>query len=133
MFFPDRPWAYAQNNRVLWPGGTFVFKVWDDIANNEFAAAVTDAVGESFADDPPLFLARTPHVYHDEVMIRSDLAASGFAGPRECRAVGAPKPGRLGGVAKRARTARHGPARRSDQTRNHPFERTLRIVGTDRP
>ena len=81
MFFPDRPQAYAQINRVLRPGGTFVFNVWDDIANNEFAAVVTDAVGELFPDDPPMFLARTPHGYHDEVIIRSDLTAGGFAEP----------------------------------------------------
>ena len=81
MFFPDRPWAYAEINCVLRPGGTFVFNVWDNIANNEFAAVVTDAVGELFPDDPPLFLARTPHGYHDEVTIRSDLTAGGFAGP----------------------------------------------------
>jgi SAM-dependent methyltransferase len=81
MFFPDRPGAYAEINRVLRSEGTLVFSVWDDIANNEFADVVTDAVGELFPDDPPLFLARTPHGYHDEVTIRSDLAAGGFTGP----------------------------------------------------
>jgi len=79
MFFPDRPAAYAEVNRVLRVGGMFVFNVWDEIANNEFAAAVTDAVGELFPDDPPLFLARTPHGHHDAQVIRSDLAAAGFA------------------------------------------------------
>ena len=46
---------------MLRSGGTFVFNVWDEIVNNEFAAVVTEAVGELFPDDPPLFLARTPH------------------------------------------------------------------------
>ena len=77
MFFPDRPAAYAEINRVLRPGGAFVFNGWDEITNNEFAATVTDAVGELYPDDPPLFLARTPHGYHDEAAIRSDLAAAG--------------------------------------------------------
>lgn len=78
MFFPDRPAAYAEINRVLRAEGTFVFSVWDEIANNEFAAVVTEAVGELFPDDPPLFLPRTPHGYHDDTTIRSDLAAAGF-------------------------------------------------------
>jgi SAM-dependent methyltransferase len=78
MFFPDRPTAYAEVNRVLRAAGSFVFNVWDEIANNEFAAVVTEAVGELFPDDPPLFLARTPHGYHDETTIRSDLTSAGF-------------------------------------------------------
>ena len=63
---------------MLRAGGTFVFNVWDEIVNNEFAAVVTEAVRELFPDDPPLFLARTPHGYHDEAAIRADLAAAGF-------------------------------------------------------
>lgn len=78
MFFPDRAKAYAEIKGVLREGGTFLFNVWDAIADNEFAAVVTDAVGELFPDDPPQFLARTPHGYHDETTIRSDLAAGGF-------------------------------------------------------
>jgi len=80
MFFPDRSKAYAEVNRVLRAGGTFVFNVWDDIVNNEFAAVVTEAVGELFPEDPPLFLPRTPHGYHDEKTIGTDLAAAGFTG-----------------------------------------------------
>ena len=81
MFFPDRGAAYAEIGRVLQPGGLWLFNVWDEIANNEFAAVVTDAVGELFPDDPPRFLARTPHGYFDETAIRSDLAAGGFSSP----------------------------------------------------
>jgi SAM-dependent methyltransferase len=78
MFFPDRPRAYREVSRVLRPGGTFMFSVWDEIANNEFAAVVTEAVGELFPENPPMFLARTPHGYHDEATIRADLTAGGF-------------------------------------------------------
>lgn len=78
MFFPDRARAYTEVNRVLRAGGTFIFSVWDEIANNEFAAVVTAAVGELFPDDPPLFLQRTPHGHHDELTIRADLSAAGF-------------------------------------------------------
>ena len=40
---------------------------------------VTDAVGTLFPDDPPRFLARTPHGYHDVALIEADLRAAGFS------------------------------------------------------
>jgi ubiquinone/menaquinone biosynthesis C-methylase UbiE len=78
MFFPDKPAAFAEIRRVLAPGGTFVFNVWDHIDSNELAATVTDALAQAFPEDPPRFLARTPHGYHDTHQIREDLAAAGF-------------------------------------------------------
>jgi hypothetical protein len=64
--------------RVLKPGGRFLFNVWDRIEENEFAAEVTRAVATVFPEDPPLFLARTPHGYHDTAAIRRDAEAGGF-------------------------------------------------------
>ena len=32
-----------------------------------------------FPDDPPRFLARTPHGYHDTALIRSELEDAGFS------------------------------------------------------
>ncbi len=79
MFFPDKPHALAEARRVLAPGGCLLFSVWDRIEENEFAAAVTGALGDLFAQDPPRFLARTPHGYCDTGQIRRDLAAARFA------------------------------------------------------
>lgn len=79
MFFPDKVAGFAQARRVLRKGGRFVFNVWDRIERNEFADVVTEAAAGVFQNDPPRFLARTPHGYHDIDVIRSDMQAAGFA------------------------------------------------------
>lgn len=81
MFFRDRSHAYAEARRVLRPGGLFVFNVWDRIEENEFADVVTGAMAALFPQDPPKFLARTPHGYHEPGVIAEDLARAGFASP----------------------------------------------------
>ena len=83
MFFPDKAHAFAEARRVLRPGGVLVFNVWDRIEENEFTDVVTNAVAALFPDDPPRFLARTPHGYHDKAMIRHDVAQGGFRGAPE--------------------------------------------------
>ena len=79
MFFPDRSKGYAEARRVLRPGGRYVFSVWDRIENNDLAHIVTEAVGTAFPENPPRFLARTPHGYFDRDLIRGDLERSGFS------------------------------------------------------
>ncbi|MFC5605828.1 class I SAM-dependent methyltransferase [Variovorax soli] len=79
MFFPDRVAGYAEARRVLRPGGLFVFSVWDRIEENEFADEVTSAMATVFPQDPPRFLARTPHGYHDVAVIRSEVNSAGFS------------------------------------------------------
>ncbi len=79
MFFPDRVAGYREARRVLRPGGKFVFNVWDAIDENVFANDVTNALAEVFPDDPPAFLARTPHGYNDVEVIRRELEQAGFS------------------------------------------------------
>jgi ubiquinone/menaquinone biosynthesis C-methylase UbiE len=79
MFFPDRSSAYREAKRVLKPGGCFLFNVWDRIEQNAFADDVTNALARIFPDDPPRFLARTPHGYHDTALIRRELEDAGFS------------------------------------------------------
>ncbi|MES2017666.1 MAG: class I SAM-dependent methyltransferase [Pseudomonadota bacterium] len=87
MFFPDRATAFAEARRVLKPGGIFMFSAWDRIEDNAFAHVVTTALAPLFPDDPPRFLARTPHGYCDAAIIERDLANGGFAQPARLETV----------------------------------------------
>ena len=79
MFFPDRIAGYREARRVLRTDGHFYFNVWDRIEENDFARVVTEVAGKVFPENPPLFLARTPHGYHNVNLIEADLRAAGFS------------------------------------------------------
>ncbi|MEP7297684.1 MAG: class I SAM-dependent methyltransferase [Burkholderiales bacterium] len=89
MFFPGKAAAFAEARRVLAPGGAFLFNVWDGLDQNEFADTVTRSLEPMFPADPPRFMARTPHGYHDQATIRQDLVAGGFDRPPEFTTVAA--------------------------------------------
>lgn len=78
MFFPEKSRAFSEARRVLRPGGAFIFSVWDRIEENEFADTIMAALATLFPQDPPRFMARTPHGYHDRGQIARDLADGGF-------------------------------------------------------
>lgn len=87
MFFPDKTKAFAEARRVLKPGGIFIFSVWDRISENEFADSITTALESVFPNDPPRFLARIPHGYHDIRTIERDLGVAGFQMPPQIETV----------------------------------------------
>ena len=89
MFFPDKAKAFSEALRVLRPGGVFIFNVWDRIEENEFADTVTTALTPVFPADPPRFMARIPHGYHDRSIIERDLRDGGFTTPARIDTVSA--------------------------------------------
>ena len=89
MFFPEKSIAFSEARRVLKSGGVFIFNVWDHIKENEFADTVTAALESLFPDDPPLFLARTPHGYFDGSTVKRDLASAGFTAAPQISTVAA--------------------------------------------
>jgi ubiquinone/menaquinone biosynthesis C-methylase UbiE len=78
MFFPDKHQGYREALRVLRPGGAYIFSVWDRIETNEFITVVNAALAARFADDPPKFMERTPHGYHDVDAIAAAVTDAGF-------------------------------------------------------
>ena len=78
MFFPDKVRAFKEARRVLKPGGRYYASVWGKISDNEFADVVTEMLAEMFPDDPPRFLARTPHGHYDVDRLSAELKAAGF-------------------------------------------------------
>jgi ubiquinone/menaquinone biosynthesis C-methylase UbiE len=78
MFVPDKVQALREARRVLRPGGSFVFSVWDAFARNPFGR-ITHEVGASlFPEAPPAFYL-TPFGDHDPEAHASRAKAAGFA------------------------------------------------------
>jgi ubiquinone/menaquinone biosynthesis C-methylase UbiE len=78
MFFPDKVAGFKEARRVLRDGRPFLFNAWDHIARNELVSVVCGALAEVFPNDPPRFMERTPHGYHDPDVIQRELGAAGF-------------------------------------------------------
>ena len=117
---PGSPIRIPGSRRVLKPGGCFLFNVWDRIEENVFADDVTNALATFFPSDPPRFLARTPHGYHDTALIRTRSGEGGLyqrddrdPGSGEPRALAASCRHRLlpgNAIAQRDRGERRGQA-----------------------
>ncbi len=78
MFAPDKAAAFREAQRVLRPGGRFLFNVWDSIEKNPFAFTTNETIAGFFPDDPPTFY-QTPFGFHDQPKIRKMLEAAGFS------------------------------------------------------
>jgi SAM-dependent methyltransferase len=78
MFFPDKPAAFREVQRVLAPGGRLLFNTWGAVDTHDFAAALVAGIERAFPDDPPTFIAAVPHGYSDVGQVVADLAAGGL-------------------------------------------------------
>ena len=80
MFLPDRVKGYSEARRVLRGGGTFLFAVWERLAENEFVAVINETLAKIFPENPITFMARIPHGYYDVKIIGTELHGAGFTG-----------------------------------------------------
>jgi SAM-dependent methyltransferase len=78
MFFPDKDQSYREVNRVLAPGGRYLFNVWDSFGLNPFARIAHETIGSFFAADPPPFYT-VPFSYYPIDPIKQSLVDAGFA------------------------------------------------------
>lgn len=77
MFFPDKAKGLAEMFRVLKPGGSLIFNVWDSLDNNRCVGIARETISSFFDSDPPQFL-KTPFGFHDPLHIKDLLNRAGF-------------------------------------------------------
>ena len=77
MFVPDKAAVCREVRRVLAPGGTFLFNVWDSLENNRFARLAHETISGFFAGDPPTFY-EVPFSLSRTDVLRALVSGAGF-------------------------------------------------------
>jgi ubiquinone/menaquinone biosynthesis C-methylase UbiE len=78
MFFPDKAKAMAEAYRLLQPGGTYIFNVWDDLQFNPRSMMIKTIMEDIMGNDAPDFLRKGPYSWFDKNEIRGLLQLTGF-------------------------------------------------------
>ncbi|MBX3381417.1 MAG: class I SAM-dependent methyltransferase [Phycisphaeraceae bacterium] len=79
MFFPDKVKAMQEARRVLAPGGTYIFNIWDSLEHNPMPRTVHETLASLIPANPIPFLAKLPFGYSDRAEIERVTRAGGFA------------------------------------------------------
>ena len=77
MFFPDKLRSIQEVFRVLKPGGSYVFNIWDSYEHNDLIKSVNHILHDLFPDNPPPFFD-VPYGYYQIDPIKELLGQAGF-------------------------------------------------------
>jgi ubiquinone/menaquinone biosynthesis C-methylase UbiE len=77
MFIPDKAAALREARRVLKPGGSLLFNVWDRIEENPHAAANARVFSKLFPGDKEM-ISTSPYEMYDPALLQRLLSEAGF-------------------------------------------------------